>query len=256
MENSTSSLEMELVSAVKIPIFNPSDPALWFRMCESTFELATPKPITVSKTKFNYIVAHIPPETASLVRDVIVNPDPEDPYKNLREELTKRSGESSQAEIRRLLAGEQLGDRCPSELLRVMQRRAESHALPDKVLLELFLQQMPSHVQSILAAIDTLSIAKAAEIADRIIEVSPAPVSQISKNNENLSDYQKLLTEVKKLHERLNSLVHNRGRSREKRSRTRSQSRDVICWYHKKFGFKARKCAAPCTYSKNEEGSA
>lgn len=248
---------MESVSAVKIPIFNSNDPALWFKMCESTFELALPKAITASKTKFNYIVAHVPPEIASLVRDVIVNPDPEDPYKKLKEEITKRSGESSQAEIRRLLAGEQLGDRSPSELLRVMQRRAESHALPDKVLLELFLQQLPSHVQSILAAIEPLSLTKAAEVADRILEVSPANVSQVSNRADNLaqSNYQELMAQIKQLDARLNAFMRNK-KFRDRRSRSRSNSRSKICWYHSKFGNQAQKCATPCKWKKNEEPSA
>ncbi|GFY35046.1 integrase catalytic domain-containing protein [Trichonephila clavipes] len=50
----------------------------------------------------------------------------------------KRSGESSHQEIRKLLIGEELGDRRPSELLRVMRRRAESHSVPDDLMLELF----------------------------------------------------------------------------------------------------------------------
>lgn len=247
---------MESVSAVKIPMFNPTDPALWFKMCESTFALAAPKPITVSQTRFNYIVANIPPETASLVRDVILHPDPDDPYAKLKDEITKRSGESSQAEIRRLLAGEQLGDRCPSDLMRVMQRRAESHSLPEKVMLELFLQQMPSHVQSILAAIDPLPLAKAAEVADRILEVSPSPVAQVSSSaqDSSQSNYAELLDAIQKLNTRLDLLEKKQKISR--RPRSRSKSRDGICWYHSKFGSQARKCILPCKWKKNEDRSA
>ncbi|GFX24935.1 hypothetical protein TNCV_1278711 [Trichonephila clavipes] len=51
-------------------------------------------------------------------------------------ELIKRSGESSHQEIRKLLIGEELGDRHPSELLRVMRKRAESHSVPDDLMLE------------------------------------------------------------------------------------------------------------------------
>ncbi|GBO30026.1 hypothetical protein AVEN_146707-1 [Araneus ventricosus] len=40
-----------------------SDPGLWFVMCESTFALATPKAITESVTKYNYIVSHLPPDS-------------------------------------------------------------------------------------------------------------------------------------------------------------------------------------------------
>ncbi|GBN95167.1 Retrovirus-related Pol polyprotein from transposon opus [Araneus ventricosus] len=102
---------MSEVGAVQIPVYNRSDPALWFIMCESTFKLAVPKPITESVTKFNYVVSHLPPEVASLVRDILMNPDATDPYTHLKTELINRSGESSQQEIRQRLSGEELGKR-------------------------------------------------------------------------------------------------------------------------------------------------
>ncbi|GFV87664.1 hypothetical protein TNCV_779481 [Trichonephila clavipes] len=102
-----------------------------------------------------------------------MNPDPVEPYEKARTELIKRSGESSHQEIRKLLIGEELGDRRPSELFRVMRRRAESHSVPDDLMLELFQQHLPTRVQSILAAISPLTLEKAAEVADRVMEVTP-----------------------------------------------------------------------------------
>ncbi|GBM37945.1 hypothetical protein AVEN_46249-1 [Araneus ventricosus] len=81
---------MSEVGAVQIPVYNRSDPALWFIMCESTFKVAVTKPITESVTKFNYVVSHLPPEVASLVRDILMNPDATDPYSHLKTELINR----------------------------------------------------------------------------------------------------------------------------------------------------------------------
>ncbi|GBM87450.1 hypothetical protein AVEN_90459-1 [Araneus ventricosus] len=81
---------MSKVGAVKISVYNRSYPALWFIMCESTFKLAVPKPITESMTKFNYVVSPLPPEVASLVRDILMNPDATDPYTHLKTELINR----------------------------------------------------------------------------------------------------------------------------------------------------------------------
>ncbi|GBL85368.1 hypothetical protein AVEN_58688-1 [Araneus ventricosus] len=89
-------------------------------MVEATFKLAVPKPITSGVTKYNYCVAHITHKAAAIVRDVIVFPDRTVPYKYFTE-VIKTCGESKTLEIRHLLTGaEQLGDRKPSELLRVM----------------------------------------------------------------------------------------------------------------------------------------
>ncbi|KAF8785995.1 hypothetical protein HNY73_011475 [Argiope bruennichi] len=60
--------------------FNYADPQFWFFMVEAKFELVVSTPITASKTKFNFCVTHIPPEAESTLRDIIINPDEEDPY--------------------------------------------------------------------------------------------------------------------------------------------------------------------------------
>ncbi|GFT90817.1 retrovirus-related Pol polyprotein from transposon opus [Trichonephila clavipes] len=205
---------MTEVNAVQIPAYNKSDPALWFIMCESTFALATPKPITESITKYNYIVSHIPPDIASLVRDILIKPDATDPYGNLKTELINRSGESSTQEIRQLLSGEELGSRRPSELLRNMTRRAETFNVPEKLMLELFLQRLPSRVQSILAAVSDLTLAKAAEISDRIFEVTPTPVETYAISGASATTTEdRLFREIEKLNKRIDSLSFSRSRS-------------------------------------------
>ncbi|GFW95379.1 transposon Tf2-9 polyprotein [Trichonephila clavipes] len=161
---------MAEITAVKIPPFNFNDPQLWFSTCERTFALGVPKAITDTFTKFNYIVSNLPPEAAAIVRDLIITPDETDPYGAIKAQLIQRTGESSQQEIRKLLTGEELGDRKPSELLRTMNRRAASHNVPKELMLELFLQQLPTAVQTILASITPITVEKAAEVADRILE--------------------------------------------------------------------------------------
>ncbi|GFU17880.1 retrovirus-related Pol polyprotein from transposon gypsy [Trichonephila clavipes] len=163
-------------------------------MCESTFALATPKPITESVTKYNYIVANLPPNTASLVRDILMHPDATDPYTQIKNpthksfrrivsQLINRSGESFQQEARKLFSEEELGSRKPSELLRNMKRRAATLNVDDKLMMELFLQRLPSSVQTILAAVSDLTLNKAADIAARILEVSPSPIETFAVSN-------------------------------------------------------------------------
>ncbi|GBN09271.1 hypothetical protein AVEN_23045-1 [Araneus ventricosus] len=229
---------MEEVSAVKIPIFIPSDSSLWFTMVESSFEL--------------------PPDIAMTVRDIIISPDKTDPYAKLKNEVISRCGESKSQGIRRLLAGEQLSDLKPSELLRVMQRRAENHTVADSFLLELFSQQLPSNVQSILASISPLTSQKAAEIADKILDISPAQVSAVSDScsRPNVTPDCELLKELKLLRKEIALLRRSRNHSRNQpRFRQKSPAgKDELCWYHRKFGSKADKCLAPCSFQENSKG--
>ncbi|GBM41045.1 Transposon Ty3-I Gag-Pol polyprotein [Araneus ventricosus] len=223
---------MSEVGAVQIPVYNRSDPDLWFIMCESTFKLAVPKPITESVTKFNYVVSHLPPEVASLMRDILMNTDATDPYTHLKTELINRSGESSQQEIRQLLSGEELGARKPSELLRNMKRRAETLKVPETFMLELFLQRLPTSVQTILAAVTDLTLYKAAEISDRILEVTSVPmeIHVVNKNNSNSME-EKLLCEIEKLNARIDKLELSRSRSPFRRNRSKRKRRriDATC---------------------------
>ncbi|KFM61689.1 hypothetical protein X975_21719, partial [Stegodyphus mimosarum] len=105
---------MDEVSAVKIPTFIPSDPSVWFTMVDSTFELAVSKAITESRKKYNLYVANLPPDIAM----TIIVPDKTYPYGKLKNEVIVRCDERKSQEIGHLLAGEQLGNRNPSELLR------------------------------------------------------------------------------------------------------------------------------------------
>ncbi|GFV79135.1 uncharacterized protein TNCV_2613211 [Trichonephila clavipes] len=141
-------------------------------MLESTFESAVPKPITDERTKYNYCVAHLSPDAAMAVRDVILSPGSINPYSKLKDEVIARCGESKSQEIRRLLPGEEI----------------ES--------------QLPPNVQSILASIQPLTAQKASEVADRILEVTPVQVSAVSKYssvNSDDSSESKLLKELKLL---------------------------------------------------------
>ena len=72
--------------SLKLPDFWPSDPELWFAQAEALF---TAQNVTQEKTKFGHVVRVQPARYASKVRDIILRP-PEQPYKVLKAELTKR----------------------------------------------------------------------------------------------------------------------------------------------------------------------
>lgn len=52
-------------------------------------KLATPKPISKQKTKFNYAIRHLPPNTPIVVRDIIIRTDQVNLYQDRNQELLK-----------------------------------------------------------------------------------------------------------------------------------------------------------------------
>ncbi|GFX44634.1 transposon Tf2-6 polyprotein [Trichonephila clavipes] len=140
-----------------------------------------------------------------------------------------------------------------------MNRRAASHNVPEELMLELFLQQLPTAVQTILASITPITVEKAAEVADRILEVSTPTVS-LSTNAIASSSENRILQEIERLYKRIDDLTMKERRTPERRNSSRprnrsrnrsfSRSRESCCWYHKKFQERAKKCIPPCSYKK------
>ncbi|GFV25524.1 transposon Ty3-I Gag-Pol polyprotein [Trichonephila clavipes] len=178
----------------------------------------------------------LPPDIATVVRDVIIQPDISDPYSELKAKIIERCSENKTQEIRRLLAGESLGDRKPSELLRIMKRRAENHNIDDSLLFELFNQAMPVPVQTILASISPITSDKASEVVDRILAISPHAINAVSASGaspssvtDRRSSTNMLLDEVKALRKEVADLRRSRSQFRHNNNvrRKRSNSRSI-----------------------------
>ena len=96
--------------ALKLPPFWPKDPDTWFAQVEAQF--AT-RGISAEKTRFDYLVASLAPDTATEVRDLILAPPADTPYTQLKSTLIKRFAGSNQQKLQRLLNEVELGDSKP-----------------------------------------------------------------------------------------------------------------------------------------------
>jgi DNA primase len=158
--------------AVKLPPFWAERPSLWFSQVDSQFAISG---ITSEETKFNYVVAQLDTRYAAEVEDIITTPPPTERYKHLRTKLVERLSISEEQRVRQLINEEELGDRKPSQFLRHLRSLAGTTTLQDNILRQLWLRRLPSHAQAILTAQSELPLEKVAELADKIVEVQPAP---------------------------------------------------------------------------------
>ena len=92
-----------------------------------------------------------------------------------------RIADSERQKIQQLLTAEELGNRKLTQLLCKMQQLLGGKTPFDSLLLrELFLLQLPSDVEMILASADKMSIDKLVEMAGRIMDVATPIVIAVS----------------------------------------------------------------------------
>ncbi|KAJ0169665.1 hypothetical protein K1T71_014850 [Dendrolimus kikuchii] len=257
---------------VRVPPFYPNRPSLWFLQLESQFALAN---ITTEATKFHYALAHLDPETAAIIEDVITAPGAADKYQKLKNELIKRVSVSREKKIHQLLTNEELGDRKPTQFLRHLKSLAGAD-VPEDFMRSIWTSRLPISTQTIIASQLKLPLDEIAELADRIHEVVPSRPQIAAASTETPSTSSAphpLSHQVAVLSQQMQTMMlkmdkmsrqrgrsttpqrYRRGRSSSARRSNSNYKRFPTCWYHHKFGDKATRCRQPCDFAGNARGN-
>lgn len=122
--------------SVKLPEFWTSMPDAWFIQIESQFVI---RGITGEQTKFHYVVQVLPQDVVASVNDILIQqPQPINPYTNLKKVLIDRNSMSESKRIEALLSGKQMGHRKPSQFYwRLKSIAGQSVMASESLVLEL-----------------------------------------------------------------------------------------------------------------------
>ncbi|CAN8032488.1 unnamed protein product, partial [Ixodes persulcatus] len=248
--------------AVKLPPFWADSPEVWFAQVEAQFSLAR---ITQDRTRYDYVVAHLDSRYANEIRDILDNPPAANLYQHLKTELTRRLSLSEDQKVRQLIQSAELAERKPSQLLRHMRALAGNTQVHDFFLRTLWLQRLPPHVQAILQAQPTLPLDQLADIADRVIEVSVPPLPPTVHAVGAPLDTTELAHRIDDITRQLSSIQRRLDQTRQCHSQSRDRNTGPSqqpgdaerCYYHRRFGDRARQCRPPCSagYQGNASGS-
>ncbi|XP_011684745.1 PREDICTED: uncharacterized protein LOC105448079 [Wasmannia auropunctata] len=151
---------------IKLPTFWHKHPKLWFAQLESEFLVYR---IRSDDVKYSSVLRHLDEKALVTVSDVIENSPEKDKYVNLKDALIHRFTDSEEKRLRQLLAGIELNDKKPSNLLREIKQLAGG-TISDNVLHLIWLQRLPFRVQATLAVVESVPLDKLAELADKIVE--------------------------------------------------------------------------------------
>ncbi len=257
---SPSSPNINAVS-IQLPSPWPENMAAWFHSVEAQFHC---RGVGEELTKYFHVLCTLPEPMMQKLGKLLASPLSSTPYSDLKAELLKLATPTD------IFRDIKLGDSKPSDFLSRLESLIPNRSSDDSYLRKLWLEKLPSEVQSILAVVpSTSTMAELAAIADKVVEahflqtavahVSALPTAVPSNTcNALATELQALRLEVRQLREEvrgIKSRAHNRARSVSS-SRLRPRRRYVeaskgICFYHTNFGAHAKKCKQPCSWVGN-----
>lgn len=211
-------------AALKLPEFWESAAAAWFAQAEAQFAIHG---ITDDDARYYHVVAALGSSTASRAVNFITSPPTRGMYNGLKALLIKTFELSRTERAGRLLDIAGLGDRKPSEHMEMMLSLLGREE-PNFLFIELFLRHMPPHVRTALANTTTTDPRALAEEADLFFLATQRPTPE----------------RLTPLHDRHpDTAPPDAGRRRPT-----PEPGDGLCYFHARFGAKAKKCRPPCKY--------
>ena len=264
----TGPADINRVTVKTIPFWQDR-PKSWFSIIEAQFTLAG---ITQDETKYMHVLANLTHNEITLVGDLIDEPPTTGKYIGIKQALISRLSHTEEHNFRRLLETEPLGDLKPSELLRSMRALARSSNIPDNFTRFLWLQRLPIHVQAIIRGQPPSELDVTANLADAIVQTfeldaptaksypwatqSNPIVSRVAEARSGTPTMEQRMDSMERQLKKLTDIVAQQHAPRPPRvySHQRSSNRPRVtntqghCYYHVRFGARARKCTSPCSY--------
>ena len=240
------------VTSVKLPEFWTEQPLIWFTQAEAQFAI---KRITVSLTKFYYVVAALPQGVAAGVMDILRAPPANEPYETLKSRLEQSYSISEYNRAEQLINLPALGDRKPSHMMNSMLSLLPEGHKPGFLFKYLFLNRLPEGIRSHLMNIKTEQLRDLAAIADQLWSATnlPPPVCPVQTEHGPQEINALPPTRNYRRPEQSNRRPEQDRRPeqsnrRPEQNRRQEQHNPRFCHYHNTYGEKAHRCTSPCSY--------
>ena len=236
--------------SLKLPPFWAAEPEIWFAQAEAQFDL---RKITADDTKYFYVLSALDQATASRLKDFIRNPPEEGKYAALRARLVETFDLSEPERASLLLHFRSLGDTRPSVLMDEMLALLGDHP-PCFLFRQLFLERLPEDMRAQLIDAHIEDCRQLARRADRIWAARQMGSYANSVQKEPTPTPEQVLTTTSDVgHEGcIADTVQRRPQMPPKPKRKQPSAPPGLCYYHRMFGSKARRCQQPCGWLGNE----
>ena len=229
---------------------------MWFAQAEAVFRRSN---VTTSFTKYDHVLMKLPEAVVVSVRNLVaaVRPTDTDAYEKLKARLTASYAKSRWQKVFSLLRHPDLGDRRPSQLMNEMLALLpEGDNGNSTLFLGLFLLRLPVSMRDHLAAADLATADEMAAHADTLWDAraGESSVSEVDASVDAVAARSPGRDSRRCSPDRRRSPDHRQGGQRPRQQTPGPQDSrrsSSLCFYHRRFGKKASKCEAPCTWSGN-----
>ena len=238
-----------------LPSFWPDNPDAWFVNVESQFRIAS---ITRDETKFHKVVAKLPEDIAVKVLS-ISQQYTTDGYSKLKSAILKLFTKPKSQRFDELLAYTNISNTKPSAILSQLQNLTDAVNPADRIkmddddLKEIFIRAIPQNIQGSIRIIkNDHSITELAEKADLFYETNLRqrasvaavinPTTEQGNQNTESSQLSAFRDEIAALRRAIER-SHNRNTPpNQPRASQPHRNAGNLCFYHQRFGSRARKC--------------
>jgi hypothetical protein len=249
-------------SIVKLPSFWTEDPVSWFRLAEGQFALRN---VGDPVARYYHVLSSLPQDAVRLVRHVLHEDTGPASYDNLQTSLPASHSLSNYQKMEKMMKLPLLGDRKPSVMLAEMLEFCPAGESATAVFAYLFLQRLPREIRVLLSEDDPADMRAIADKADRLIAMhvpqghdACAAVAGFDQDQD-----QDLVAATGGARRKNKVLAARQSQQQQqvvsgqcggvpRRSVAQAAApRTSMCFYHARFGEKAKYCEEGCSWPEN-----
>lgn len=260
MTNETSTDVAAPAAIIKLPAFCAADAATWFQRVEVQFRL---KRETSDSRKADHVLAALPEETFPLISDWLTEQgDDAILYPALKEQILLLFIATPEERAEKLMSLTRLplGDQRPSTAfleMKALTKIPTTHNCSSKLdlLRVLWLMRLPDNIRAGITDFMDLTEQQIIKLADSLQgatrSVAPKPVLAAQGDDRDVNDSAEPAAAAYRRTQPHAPPGRNQQKHQLPNNPPSHDPLDKVCFYHRRFGYKAKNCQPPCAWAKN-----